>query len=367
MAEIHVPNIAVIGRSGVGKSSLINRVFGENLAATGSGMPITRYYQRYANQYLVLYDTPGWEPGSEGEIRFYHDTQEFLSRYRTLIPTDHIHVIWYTIDAPGARFTSFDAQLIGQLLRNYPVIITLTKCDIARESEKDKVVKAIADARLPNVIATAQVAAQPVVGSPFGVDELVDITFEQLPLYVRQTFELVGAVKQALNQAMVEKGKQARKHILVGAGEAAAAGAIPIPFVDIPILMGISLRMMYKIGADYGLSKPEIDGMISEKHIKRWMYSAIIGRSAVLEAVKFIPAIGTLTGSAIDAVTCATITSATGYTFRSIFREIAWRRWREANFRVEDKWVQRQLDTTFKRVWSDLRHAKHEDLERYEV
>lgn len=34
-------NIMIVGKTGVGKSTLLNSLFGENLALTGSGEPIT--------------------------------------------------------------------------------------------------------------------------------------------------------------------------------------------------------------------------------------------------------------------------------------------------------------------------------------
>ncbi len=366
MTTLSAPNIVVIGRSGVGKSSLINRVFGANLAATGAGRPITRYYRRYTDQHIVLFDTPGWEPGADGEAAFYADTQAFLQRYRTITPTDHIHMVWYTIDAPSARFTDFDASLITNLLRNYPVFLVLTKCDIARDAERSAITKAVEDAHLPNVINITQVAAQPARGEPVGVDQLVNSSFERLPLLERQAFELVASVKTALQQALLAKEKSARNHILVASGKAAAAGAIPIPFMDIPILLSVSNKMIYHVGAVYGLDNADVDSMIQEKQIRRWIYSSVIGRSMVFELLKFIPGIGTVSGGAIDAVTCATVTGAIGYSFNRIFREITWRRWREEGFKVDDAWVQRQLDATFQRIWTDLRHAKPEDLETYQ-
>ena len=368
MTTLSAPNIVVIGRSGVGKSSLINRVFGDHLAATGAGKPITRYYRRYTNpgQSIVLFDTPGWEPGEDGEVAFYTDTQAFLRGYRTITPTDHIHMVWYAIDAPSARFTDFDASLISNLLRNYPVFLVLTKCDIARDDQKLAITRAADAARLANLVEITQVAAQPVLGEPSGVDQLVNSSFERLPLMERQAFELTASVKVALERAMVAKVKSARNHILVAAGEAAAAGAIPIPFLDVPILLAVSNTMIYHVGEVYGLDKAAVDAMIQEKQIRRWIYSAVIGRSMVFELIKFIPGIGTIGGGAIDAVTCAAVTGAIGYSFNRIFREIAWRRWREEGFKADDAWVQRELDATFQRIWSDLRHARLEDLERYE-
>jgi small GTP-binding protein len=366
MTSLSAPNIVVIGRSGVGKSTLINRVFGANLATTGAGKPITRYYRRYSNQHIVLFDTPGWELGEDAEASFYADTQTFLRQYRTATPTDHIHMVWYALDAPSARFTTFDASLISNLLRNYPVVLVLTKCDIARDDQKLAITRAAEQARLANLVEITQIASQPILGEPMGVEHLVNSTFERLPLMERQAFELVASVKAALGQAMVAKGKSARNHILVAAGEAAAAGAIPVPFLDIPILLSISNTMIYQIGQIYGLDKPAVDSMIQEKQIRAWIYSAVVGRSVVFELVKFIPGVGTIGGGAIDAVTCAAVTSAIGYSFSRIFREITWRRWREAGFKVDDAWVQQQLDATFQRIWSDLRHAKLADLKSYE-
>ena len=165
---------------------------------------------------------------------------------------------------------------------------------------------------------------------------------------------------------MVTKGKSARNHILIAAGEAATAGAIPVPFLDIPILITITNAMIYQVGKAYGLEKAAVDSMIQEKQIRRWIYSAVVGRSVVFELVKFIPGVGTISGGAIDAVTCGAVTCAIGFSFNRIFREITWRRWREEGFKVDEAWVQQQLDATFQRIWSDLRHAKLADLQNYE-
>ncbi|NLH69727.1 MAG: hypothetical protein GX454_06060, partial [Brooklawnia sp.] len=42
-AELPRYNLAVLGATGVGKSTLINAVFGEDLARTGIGAPVTQH------------------------------------------------------------------------------------------------------------------------------------------------------------------------------------------------------------------------------------------------------------------------------------------------------------------------------------
>ena len=51
-------NVLIAGRSGVGKSTLINAVFGENLAETGHGKPVTQTTRRIVKQGIpvALYD-----------------------------------------------------------------------------------------------------------------------------------------------------------------------------------------------------------------------------------------------------------------------------------------------------------------------
>jgi len=49
-------NLAIVGPTGVGKSSLVNAVFGEDRAATGVGLPVTRGVQYYTDKSLGIWD-----------------------------------------------------------------------------------------------------------------------------------------------------------------------------------------------------------------------------------------------------------------------------------------------------------------------
>ena len=56
-------NIIVIGKSGVGKSTLINSLFRGNFADTGLGRPVTQEIRKIekTGYPLAIYDTPGFE------------------------------------------------------------------------------------------------------------------------------------------------------------------------------------------------------------------------------------------------------------------------------------------------------------------
>ena len=62
-------NIIVAGKTGVGKSTLINSIFRENLADTGIGMPVTGHMKQYSkkNFPLSIYDTRGFELGKDAQ------------------------------------------------------------------------------------------------------------------------------------------------------------------------------------------------------------------------------------------------------------------------------------------------------------
>ena len=62
-AGIRKPNILICGATGAGKSSVVNWVFGKNVAATGTGRPLTRGITEYSSEdtSVNLFDTEGYE------------------------------------------------------------------------------------------------------------------------------------------------------------------------------------------------------------------------------------------------------------------------------------------------------------------
>lgn len=65
--EKPIMNILLMGATGVGKSSLINGLFGQEIAKAGTGKPVTQHLEKYVyvdeEKGLILWDTKGIEAG----------------------------------------------------------------------------------------------------------------------------------------------------------------------------------------------------------------------------------------------------------------------------------------------------------------
>ena len=69
-ADLGCFNLAVFGKTGSGKSTLVNAIFGSEVAETGMGQPVTKglQYHRHPGGLFGLYDSEGFETGTSGDV-----------------------------------------------------------------------------------------------------------------------------------------------------------------------------------------------------------------------------------------------------------------------------------------------------------
>ncbi|MGL2717342.1 GTP-binding protein [Helicobacter pylori] len=91
-------NVLLMGATGVGKSSLINALFGKEITKTEIGEPVTQHLEKYIDEQkgLILWDTQGIED------KDYHDTMQSIKKemedsFKTLSEKEAIDVAYLCI------------------------------------------------------------------------------------------------------------------------------------------------------------------------------------------------------------------------------------------------------------------------------
>ncbi|GAA9506985.1 hypothetical protein UBN25_06160 [Helicobacter pylori] len=105
--EKPIMNILLMGATGVGKSSLINALFGKEIAKAGVGKPITQHLEKYIDEQkgLVLWDTKG----IEAKDKDYKDAMQSIKKemedsFKTLDEKEAIDVAYLCVDETFSRF-----------------------------------------------------------------------------------------------------------------------------------------------------------------------------------------------------------------------------------------------------------------------
>ncbi len=138
--DVRLDEIAFIGKSNVGKSSLINAICeNKSLAFTSSKPGHTRLLNYYnVNNQCYLVDAPGYGYSAAGQkhaVNFGDMMEEYFAN------NNYLKVVCYLIDS--RRVPSEDDVDFYNFLNdnNIPFILVVTKCDKLNQSEKSKVMK----------------------------------------------------------------------------------------------------------------------------------------------------------------------------------------------------------------------------------
>lgn len=111
-------NIIIAGKTGVGKSTLINAVFKDKIAEVGIGRPVTDHLKEYAKSDMpvTLYDTVGLELSSERLTSAQNEILDLIAeKQKTGDPDKLINCIWYCINATSNRFEQAEEKFITEI------------------------------------------------------------------------------------------------------------------------------------------------------------------------------------------------------------------------------------------------------------
>lgn len=323
--EARAPRIAVVGRRGSGKSSLINAIFSAEVAAVGAVKSTTergRWYQ-YAGERgkLDILDTKGLGEGSraageggvpagitaalaeqspdailflckakEVDARIDEDLQS-LSEILGLIEKEH----GYRVPVLGV-VTQVDELDPVEVLPPYEEKTKLSHIGEAVEHLQGKLVS-LAEEPVTVIPTSAYMRfgeGRILSDRRWNIDGLVEYLTEKLPRSAQLELARISQIKSV-------QLKLARAITAAAVALAGATGAQPIPVADLPVITGIQTGMIIGIGY---ISGRQLD----QKSVKEFMSAlglnvgaAFVLREIARALVKLFPAGGNIISGTVAA------------------------------------------------------------------
>ena len=268
--------VVIVGQPNTGKSTLFNKIKGEKISKVSPQPGTTRELVRTDFGPFTLIDTPGVE--KPGQLP---DTVES--------GLDQASVIVFLIDATKGLQTR-DRELYETIKKlNKPIILAVNKVDALRGGESGE-----------------QFATEVAVlfGAP-GVIPISAATGENI------AEELIPAMIEASPEAALVIGHELPAYRRVAAQRiirnatllSLAAGIEPIPLIDIPILLGIQIRLVLRLAALYGEPLDSANAMKHARELIATMVGSLGLRFLAEQAAKAVPFGGDFVAGAIAGAT----------------------------------------------------------------
>jgi uncharacterized protein (DUF697 family) len=137
----------------------------------------------------------------------------------------------------------------------------------------------------------------------YGLEQLWLVIEELLPLGLRGMLGQTSEARQAIRDELF---RQAHPHIVAYAMAAGGAGAVPLPAVDVPLVLTAQAKMLHKIAEIY--QQPMDLPRMAE--IAAALGVGFLTRLGVRELVKFVPVPGL--GASVSAIYASASTYALG-------------------------------------------------------
>lgn len=259
--------VVIVGQPNTGKSTLFNTLKGQTLSPASSQAGTTRTLVRTDFGPFTLVDTPGHLP----------DVMES--------GMDQASVIVFLIDASKGLQAS-DRELYKVIKRfNKPTVVAVNKIDDLKGGESgDQLATEVAVLlESPGVIPVSAKTGENIA------EELIPVIIEASPEAALAIGRELPAYRRVAAQRII------RNSTLVSL----AAGLEPIPFIDIPIILGTQLRLVLRLAALYG---EQMDSTDAKKHARELIATIAGGlglRYLAQQAAKAVPFGGDFVAGAI--------------------------------------------------------------------
>ncbi|MDE1914901.1 MAG: DUF697 domain-containing protein [Sphingomonadales bacterium] len=323
-------NILIAGKTGVGKSTLINTVFRGDMAETGIGRPVTQAIDEItkADVPLTIIDTKGLELADFTPIRT--DILNYIEARKGEDAKTYVHVAWLCISDSSARIEDAELDLAKALKdAGLQVIVVLTKVSRFKDNPFEAVVREqfrdiTSDIVLVRALSQNIYDDEDNVTSRQevrGIDQLLNLSYIRLP--EAQKYSFANSASISHKKAQEIKRNESETAINYFCTAAFAIGAAPIPFSDAALLAPLQAGMIIKIsdvyGMDIGLNNV---GQVMTSMVGVSGAISMVGKQIVTGAMKLVPGAGSLVGGTISGTTAAGLTKALGSQYASALSEI---------------------------------------------
>ena len=256
-------NIIVMGKTGAGKSTIVNAVLGEKKADTGFGQKITIENKSYSKDLRIgkevydfsIYDTVGLEIDKNVTEKTLKNIEQHMDKLKHDYSVEDVSAVWFCINSKCQRFEKYEIELLRRLSVDscIPFIIVITQCADNTEGELERKIIGISpDIPVKRVLAE-DIKSRIGVFSAYGIDDLLNFTVNE---YSKLKVELASSRIEQIVREEREKNatleKKARNCITNYGENAGKAGWIP--GLCIPFVHGMTIKMLSDINKIYGIN-----------------------------------------------------------------------------------------------------------------
>ncbi|MDL2302578.1 GTPase domain-containing protein [Lachnospiraceae bacterium OttesenSCG-928-D06] len=267
-------NLVIMGKTGAGKSTLINAILGEKLAPVGSGQAVTKENKIYTKSTLLplgedsgtgqygmvgkklnLYDTVGLEIDSAITRKTLEEIKKYIISAQHSEKEHDITLVWFCVNCRSSRFEKYELELIRELSNEYeiPFVIVVTQCYSEEKGElEQQVEKDLPEINIVRILAKEYKTRGGTV-SAFGIDCLLRtsvIDYEKNKVRILENkLDMLSQNKEQIIANLRSKGMRCIESY---GDKALKIGFVPVGCI--PFVHGLCIKMLMDLNGLVGIN-----------------------------------------------------------------------------------------------------------------